>query len=143
MSCPERCLFEGSRARASLTALNILVRRSAAEARVKVTISIFEMSAGQSGSVMELMILCVRVVVLPDPAAALRRRVLFLVFIAANWASVHFVAISSSSSRLIFSAHRSYGAVFAGVLTRRIRGDTVGNTLVYLASDLHKRGADV
>ena len=96
ISCFERCLFWGFCASSLDTALNIFALRSAADARVKVTISIFEISAGESGSVIALIIRCVSVVVFPEPAAALKRRVLFFVFIAAICAAVHVVAIKTS-----------------------------------------------
>jgi hypothetical protein len=64
-------------------ALDILALRSAADALVYVTISILEMSEGESASVIERMIRSVSVAVLPEPAAALTSSVLSRVSIAA------------------------------------------------------------
>ena len=135
MSCSVRCLSVGDSASALLTALNILVLRSVAEALVKVTMSILEISAGESGSVIERIILSVRVEVLPEPAAALRRSVLFFVLIAVFCASVHCVAMPSSL-KIVPSAHRLYRAVFARVVACVIDRLAVGNTLVDSLSDI-------
>jgi hypothetical protein len=83
-SCLKSLLFLGSSAIADERAVEILLRSSEAAARVNVTISSLEMSAGASLSVSKRIILSIRTVVFPEPAAADMSRVLSLSSIAFN-----------------------------------------------------------
>ena len=86
-------LSPGSRASAAESAALMRVRNSPAAARVKVTISISEISAGDSLSVSSRIILSVSVAVLPEPAAADTSRVLPLVSIAVRCEFVNSTAM--------------------------------------------------
>ena len=77
---------------ASDSADDILSFSSLAAAFVKVTTSIFEISAGESGEVSFPIILLVRTAVFPEPAAAETSMFFPSRFIASSWASVHFLS---------------------------------------------------
>ena len=95
MSCSERRLFEGASESASDRADDILCLSSAAAALVKVTMSIFEMSAGESSFVSERIMRSVSVAVFPEPAAAETRRSFPCVSIAVVCAGVKDIFFSA------------------------------------------------
>ena len=87
-------MFPGADAKAVLIALKIFVRRSAADARVKVTMSILDISA--PSMVIRRMILSVSVAVLPEPAAALTSKVFPRSAIAVSCCGVQLMVFFSS-----------------------------------------------
>jgi hypothetical protein len=101
-SCDEILLLFWSFAAASQSDEDIRERSSAAAARVNVTTSILDMSAGFSSLVSERMILSVSVAVFPEPAAAETSRVLSVVSIASDCSFVHECGMLCSFRLLFF-----------------------------------------
>ena len=86
-------MLRGDSAIAPPRAEDIFALRSEAADLVKVTMSIFDMSRGSLSRDISRIILSVSVEVFPDPAAALTRRVLPCVSIAASCAGVQVLAV--------------------------------------------------